>query len=947
MISRGQAERAGGWAVGGAALLFFALTTSRHAVPDASVVWVAQHLQLTPFPPVSHPLWSWCIRALAAVSGPSFPLVLNLFSACCGALAVGLLFRLVGGLRLEAEVERHAPLLAPAAGLVAALALATCIPFWIVSNRAHPASFDLAILLGALILLRAFARGGSRRALFASATLCALGAADAAALVLAAPVLGVYMLYLIWRRGAWNARTLAGWAACLLLGPLTLLLAAAEFARLPAAQWREFPHFGEVLRYYLTDYRTTLVGAVPKHGWLLLFMATALPWGLAQASVGRRGIDRGWSGTVLYVVLTGLALVVLFDGPVAPWRLVGTTPLLVMSYLLVAACLGLMAIRWGSMLVQHQVAHRRRVWPVAALATLVALAQGGAAAFRHARLSDTRSAADVQALAARMLDNLDGRSYFISDGLMEAPLVVEARRRGQPLHLLDARVGDLEAYRRYLASLMPTPRLQATAAAGLGPMVLDWLRSGEGAADQLAIELSPDVWIREGYEPVPAATAYLGAPDRASLDPDRVAEQAAEFGTAAQAALNRMTNGPAAVAKLASQLALRWSRLANNTGVFLENEDRTDAAAAAYGRALDLWDRNVSAALNLLDLQQRQGATQEHSRARALVEAERDSLQRVSPMELAARCGHVRRREAVLLVWDLTHTVTSAAGAAWQDAVNSYLRGNRADARRRVEKLVDEYPDQDEGWLLLARLAYEEGDAEGVQRCLRQMRTLGREWPALLTILGRQALDRGDAQAAREYFDRVTQLLPRERTVLELLMGLHLRAGEWDEAERSARKLMAIQTDHPAANRVLARVLAREGRADLAEDTLRHVTARYRDADALADLAELLMQRGALSDAQETAAAAVRVDPASGVAHGVQGQVLLQAGRAVEARAALLKAEELGHHDLAAQVALVQALAQAGDRAEAQRRAVALLQEEKDLTRAQREELEALRGPDS
>ncbi|MGA1530676.1 MAG: hypothetical protein ACO398_08010, partial [Kiritimatiellia bacterium] len=72
--------------IGLASFVLYASTLSLTFAPGASSTYLARHLGADPFPMFADPLWGWCMRALAALSGDT-PWVLNLFSAACVATA--------------------------------------------------------------------------------------------------------------------------------------------------------------------------------------------------------------------------------------------------------------------------------------------------------------------------------------------------------------------------------------------------------------------------------------------------------------------------------------------------------------------------------------------------------------------------------------------------------------------------------------------------------------------------------------------------------------------------------------------------------------------------------------------------------------------------------------------------------------------------------------------
>ncbi|MFH1184545.1 MAG: DUF2723 domain-containing protein, partial [Chloroflexota bacterium] len=140
------------------AFVLYCFTLSPGAFPGESARLIVQHSGLDPFPPMSHPLWSGVVRLIGLLPLGSLALRLNLFSALCGAGVVWLVYRLTTRIPRDRTFEEidcafSARRVKSFSGTVAALILAACVPFWLVSTRAHTAAFDLLLLLWAVHLL--------------------------------------------------------------------------------------------------------------------------------------------------------------------------------------------------------------------------------------------------------------------------------------------------------------------------------------------------------------------------------------------------------------------------------------------------------------------------------------------------------------------------------------------------------------------------------------------------------------------------------------------------------------------------------------------------------------------------------------------------------------------------------------------------------------------------
>lgn len=899
------------WVAASLCLVLFGLTTTRLPVPEESASYLVDHLRLTPFAPMDRPIWGWIIRGLAALSPTSVVAWANGLSVVLGALCVGLLGRLVARSVTTLHFQRLAPGLAGMAGWTAALALATSIPFWLVSNRAHPATLGLFLFLGALNLIQDFRLRGGMVWLWLGTLVYAVGLAELPTMMVYAPVVAGHILVMLWQKRRLSVRLVLSLLPVLLVAPLVWLISAMEYAGLPAAAWREMNGLGEAYRYGLVQYRDIILHSVPKQGWLIILFTSLLPWTISFFTARQDEAPMiSWSTAILQGLITVSVVAILWNAPLTPWSMLGTQPLLVTPYVLIASAFAYGLVYWGSLLVPRVEVSRAR-WVPGLLAAVATVVCGGAAVLHRPEVS-TAAAIPVSKLAAAMLDHVQGRDFVVSSGLLSSPLRLEARRQNRSITLVDLPLSDLSGYRRYLASLFRGERQKSLALAGLAPVLVEWLDTGTDAVERLALQVTPDIWLSEGYEPLPLGSAYLGTRSLTTADVERVRSVAQAFWPEAQIWLAEWQRLLPRQKTQARALAAYFARVANDTGVFFEHAGYREEARKAYAQARMLDADNVSAAANLVVLGQAAGWT-------GIDVEEADLALAVAPRDrsfhaVAARFGHLRRREAAQLVGTagLSSDAPAEADAAWNAAVAGYLKGERLETRRRVEKLIAERPEFDPAWILLATLAYEQGDEATLQKCVRQMRTVRREWPELTVLLGRQALDRQDLTAAREFFERAAQLRPGDMPILELLLQLDLRERDIRRGEARVRQILAQQPGNVAGQLGLAIILRTQGRDDLAADTLKRVLEIQRHPVALSELAVLKLKSGQVPEAQALAEEAVAQGGRLASSHEALGLVHQQQGKLDQALDDYSRALALDAHRLSARVHLALALYRSG-----------------------------------
>lgn len=902
------------WLAGGCALLLFGLTSTVRPVPDGSAAFLVDALRLSPFPSMDRPLWGGLVRILDALA-PGYTVALaNGLSVVLGALAVALLARLVEG-SLGHRPSRHAPGLEALAGVVAGLALATSIPFWLVSNRAHPATLGLVLALSAMVLFQHYRRQPRGLALVAGTLLYAAGMAELPTLLVLAPVIAGQVLVSLWQQRQLTVGRVCALAGLLVVTPLIWWMAAWSYARLPAADWREMHGVGEALRYELIAYRDTLLRSVPRQGWLIILFTSVLPWLVAFLGAKSKLPPRLHAGTwLLHLLVTLLLLAMAWNAPLTPWAILGTQPLLVMPYVLVASALAYQVAYWGGVLaLRLERMSRPPGRGLTAVMALVLLCLLAVAGIRAAPEVSTRSAVPVQRIAETMVAHLGTRDVLVTHGLLSDQIRLLNWQRGRNLMVLDAPVSEYSGYRRYLASLFDEPRRQSLALAGLAPVLVDWLANDPALADRLAVQPNPDLWLSEGFQPLPLATCFAGVRAVSTQDVEQVRQVAADFWAQAGILLGQVRATAPRLTQVADELAAHWSRVANDTGVFFEHQGDREAARRAYAQARLLDPDNVSAAANLVVLGQAAGwsGVDLEEADLALAVAPRDR-----PLyEVYQRYGHLRRREAAQLLGAAVRLATDAPTAEdveWQAALEVYQRGDRVEARRQVEQIIQKRPEFDPAWIVLANLAYEQGDEATLQKCVRQMREVRREWPEIPVLLGRLALERGDLATAREYLERAAVLRPSELAILDFLLQLDLRERDYRRAENRARQLLSAHPDSVAGLIGLGAALRSHERWGLAEDTLRRVLEIQRHPQALAELALVLADQGRLDEAQPLAEEAVRTGPRLPATHEALGILLFRKGAMPEAIAALQNALALDGQRWATRVYLAAALQQGG-----------------------------------
>lgn len=861
------------------ALALFLFTGSSQVDPNISAPWLVQLLHIAPFPSLEYPIWGWIARFLARLNVAHFARILNVFSALCGAGSVALLYLLLraGTYRPKSYLSRS--WISVLAALAGAAFLMISTPFWMVSNRAHPASFDLLLLLGSLFLLQRYRRTTRPFWLYAFAVVYGIGLAELATFALFLPLIGFYVLYLTFRIGhlkwrIWLPMTLLG-----LLGASLYLLAVLEYYHLPVAEWREAHSFWEMLKFFLLDRKRLILSSVPRHGWLLLFIGTVVPWVVIWFAHRRE--EANPKLLIFYAILFGISLAILFDTMISPWRVLGTNPLLITPYLLIAYTYGALIERFGildAVLIQSKSRRKKRSFaPILPVVALLPLAVAGV---RNAPLVSTKSARVADALTRATFDLAAGRTLWAGDGLMENLLQLDAYRRGATFNYVNLLQSDTFTYRSYISSLFDDPRFKSLALAGSAPLLSAWLEQDENAVGELAITMRPDIWLIAGLEPIPMGITYLGAAERSDLDPMQTWQRNVDYWSVVEAALPLFPTNFVETRILGLALRQQVSHVANDLGVFMERAGYPAEATRAYEQAMVFEPENLSAALNLLALAENGNASIDTTAAEALLAREREAANPRRPMQVAARFGHLRSRAAAELLLPASRKPDAplARDPALTPIMQLFQEGESDEARRRLERFLVAQPASPEGWTLLALAGFREGRADDLERSYKQMKILGQEWPVMIELLARLRQQQGNLAEARDLYSRALARRPGDFALMQRLLDLEVAAGDWNSVERLLNQLLSMAPANDDANYYLAILLQAKGRLDMADTVLKQQLARGRAPRLLVELSSVQRQRGDLTGAIETAAEAILRMPQSARAHEALGRAYLESG---------------------------------------------------------------------
>jgi len=657
MNTKALPEKLVGLGLIGLALVVYLVTLSRGAFPGASAALVVTHGGLMPrFSPAS-PVWTGLVTVVRAVSGQHFVSAVNLISAVFGAAAVGLLYVLVReGVTIFIDdlgfTENRRRVAALLAGAAAAISLAFCIPFWVVSNRAHTAAFDVFLLFLTARLLLAYMDYGKLWIALVFSFLFGVGVVEFATFIVLAPLFGAWLLYVMWKRNVLRTPVVLALIGSAVLGLLVYLLAALGFYKTPGYELRLYDGFFDIVWHMWREQYMLISRSLPREGWLVILFVTVVPW-LAMLSVARRGLndERDWGLYLLHAIMTGLVVAVLMNTRIAPYAILGMRRLLVTPYVLVAMVCGylvaywfLLPSGWGRDPEAATTRFFRNIFGWVLVAPFVGLLVWSSV--RNLESAGTRQTHFVNAFADEVIDCLSGHEWLISDGALDDHLLLAANRKGVPLRVMNVAAGNSSVYLDHLANQFDDTRMRNLAKVGIPALLSEWMQTDSNVQDKIATLAMPDLWARYGFVAVPNRLVFLGTKDAASLDVAALISDHQTFWKRFSAMLAEGASDDG------NSPWYDWGErhaglIANNLGVLLEDLERPEDAFEAYQMARSMDADNVSALLNMSAMIGADKASDPDGAVKAAVDALQANLEhKYHIWSLARHYGYVRAPEA-------------------------------------------------------------------------------------------------------------------------------------------------------------------------------------------------------------------------------------------------------------------------------------------------------------
>ncbi|HMP72968.1 MAG TPA: tetratricopeptide repeat protein [Kiritimatiellia bacterium] len=795
--------RAAGGLVFLSALVFYALLMARYPFPSEWTAALGSLAGFDPFRPLSRPVWQMILSVFARLPGDLPVTVATWFSVVCGAVSAWLVYEVGIRMKMPPRVRRSAvPKPDPASiriltGVIAAVFSATSIAVIFVSTRIHPLSFDLALLLGAVLLAILYRDDADRRVWFGFALLFGVGLSEFSSFVMFGPLFFFWWVWLFWRSKSFKVVDVSVGLLLILAGLSVSFWFTWSYWTSPVAEWREFDSYLMVVKTFWKDQIGQVLRGMPRHGWLIVFLTTVAP-GLFLFIRGFETASDKYTNFGIYairLVLLGVGLVTLFNLPASPWRTLGLGSLVVLPYVLTALWMGLLIGYFSGHILTglrdrkgHVVLTPLRRRMNVALILLAGLVLGWAGA-RNTMVAWPKGGTVLNDLAREMLADREGVEWILHQGSLGPILEWESRRRLPEARLISEVASQSPAYLRFLETYFDDPGVRSVVRAGLNPLLNEWLASDAGVTERLLVFGHPDTWILRGYLALPSRGGFTGIDFDEELPGKRVADPQAEltFLDRFRGRIGADVNPPLGLERIFRIVGDSLGMYANNLGFTLGVDGDVELAKTAFEYALSFQPRNLSAMLNLGAIYQRLGEEASDAALRAAWDAEMIRLVREpSPLEIAGQYGWVND----FRVYAVQGVLTARAGlrgiglarleqAYAMDRTNLEVlvtlvdvlieQGDSARAKRMVDEAMGQAPEHDALLRRLARIHYIQGNTEAGDAILSRMEN-GRQL-MLDYALERAAglIDAGDYGRARAIHG---QLRANPATRGQALMGL-------------------------------------------------------------------------------------------------------------------------------------------------------------------------------
>jgi len=800
---------AAGFAVASSVLYFSGMANFAYPGESAHLMAVWRGLDVTE--EITYPLMS----VFAKLFGGG-----NLLAPICGVISVVSIFLLVALFaRLRIGGENRVKFALPASRIAA---VTTALIFMLTpairaaATHLEPRLFSVAWAAIALLPFLAWCNAHGTVAKVYPVLigfLWGLGAANAAVFILLLPLLVAAVLAVPHYRGRKPYAEGLLFLGSAALAFIFLGIAAGGLTDNVSRVWDEFAN-----------------NSFPK-GWAVIFLFATVSFVVSLFSSNKAyNEESGWVQWVFHIAM-GLCPIVMLATPLAPSRLMAPHGIFPCFACLYVSCVAgyLLSYWWLLAITKVRLNESHDEIPVAAKQHLFAYICGGillvifvfTSAFNLFTF-DSKEGAFADRMAAKILDDLGDRAWYVSDGSLDDHLRLVAAERGQELIIVSLS-RDLDAdYLDRLAKIVREKRvgglknreLSLSLSLGVLPFVQDWFAADPSAAKNVAIFGAPDLWYSANLTPVPEFV-FFGADS--ARTPDWSSWK--EFNALLEAPkgwgsyrLLRETLSPAE--RLKFELRRHLGFVANNRGVWLQDQGRDDEAFEMYTLVLDEIDSdNICALFNLFEMANAnhpKAAARKHEYERRLKAVVDDANRRYRLWSLSNYYGYIRN-PGIFIRLGFSWARSGRPGEALQqikraidlvptDRRNTILNmmaalyaseDDRAKSREAYEKVLAQNANDHDALIGMMRLSLADGDQKKALAFLDRATKAGGDDPRIKVELAMAALMRNDLKQAKTILAAVTEADAADLRAWSLLAAVTMQQCDVEKDPKAKKALDA------------------------------------------------------------------------------------------------------------------------------------------------------------
>lgn len=547
---------------------------------------------------------------------------------------------------------------------------------------------------------------------------------------------------------------------------------------------------------------TSFTGYCKPDGWMLVLFFTTIPFVVSLFSSAKAfNEESGWVQWIFHISM-GVCSIIAVATPLSASSLMETSGILPVAASLFAAFVaGYLAAYW--VLVAFSSVRVNESQDAALVATkgrLFAYVVGGMLSVVYVFTLlfnlftfDGRRGAFADRMAARIIDDLGDRAWLVTDGTIDDNIMIVAADRGKDLTIVSLS-RDLE--RDYLDRLSSVVKernvggdrnaeLTLSLSLGILPFVQDWFACDPSVPSSVAVFGAPDLWYSAGITPVPEF-AFFGA------DASRKTDWFAEWDGIKDCLEVPKGWGSYGLRKVKNPVERRRMELrrhlgfvANNLGVWLQDQGREDEAFEMFDFVLEMVDPdNICALFNAFEMAQAKhpkASAKKFSYERRLKAVVDDPGRRYRLWSLSTYYGYIRNPEVLIRL-----------GYAWARS------GRPGEALAQIRRAIDFIPtDRRSSILNMMAAIYASDEDRTKSRQMYEQVLAGNasDHEALIGMMRLSLLD-GDSDKALEYLDRAVAAGgddPRIR--VELAMAALMR-----QDVDQARTILKQVTDSDASD---------------------------------------------------------------------------------------------------------------------------------------------------